>query len=90
MMAQPFTESVVEDACLAWLEALGYAVLYGPDISPDGDSITSTLSQREREDYSRVVLEGRLRQALVRLNSDLPTEALDDAFRKLARAEWMV
>ena len=27
------TESVVEDAALAWLEALGYAVLHGPDIA---------------------------------------------------------
>ena len=28
-----FTESIVEDAALAWLEALGYAVLHGPDIA---------------------------------------------------------
>jgi type I restriction enzyme R subunit len=28
-----FTESVVEDAAIAWLEALGYAVLHGPDIA---------------------------------------------------------
>ena len=28
-----FTESVVEDAALAWLEGLGYAVLHGLDIA---------------------------------------------------------
>lgn len=28
-----FTESVVEDAALGWLESLGYSVLYGPDIA---------------------------------------------------------
>ena len=28
-----FTESIVEDAALAWLEALGYTVLHGPDIA---------------------------------------------------------
>jgi type I restriction enzyme R subunit len=28
-----FTESVVEQAALAWLEALGYAVRHGPDIA---------------------------------------------------------
>lgn len=28
-----FTECLVEDAARAWLEALGYAVLYGPDIA---------------------------------------------------------
>jgi type I restriction enzyme R subunit len=27
------TESVVEDAALAWLEALGYAVLRSPEIA---------------------------------------------------------
>jgi type I restriction enzyme R subunit len=67
-----FTESVVEDAALAWLEALGYAVLHGPDISLAGDTLTPTLSQRERAGYTDVVLESRLRQALVRLNPDLP------------------
>jgi type I restriction enzyme R subunit len=29
-----FTESVVEDAALAWLESLGYTVKPGPDIAP--------------------------------------------------------
>ena len=28
-----FTESIVEEATLAWLEALGYSVLNGPDIA---------------------------------------------------------
>lgn len=77
-----FTESVVEDAALAWLEALGYSVLHGPDITADEPG-------RERGDpnYRDVVLEGRLRQALVRLNPDLPPEALEDAWRKLTRVD---
>jgi hypothetical protein len=28
-----FTESIVEDSALVWLEALGYAVLHGPAIA---------------------------------------------------------
>ena len=28
------TESTVEDAALAWLGELGYAVLHGPEIEP--------------------------------------------------------
>ena len=28
-----FTESIVEEATLAWLEALGHSVLNGPDIA---------------------------------------------------------
>jgi type I restriction enzyme R subunit len=30
------TENDVEDAVLEWLAGLGYAVLHGPEISPDG------------------------------------------------------
>ena len=41
----------------------------------------------ERADYRAVVLDGRLRGALDRLNPDLPAEALDDACGKLTRPE---
>jgi type I restriction enzyme R subunit len=77
-----FTESIVEDAALAWLEALGYAVLHGPDIAYGMPG-----AERDDPNYRDVVLEGRLRQALVRLNPDLPAEALEDAYRKLTRTE---
>ena len=40
------TESVVEDAALAWLESLGFAVKHGPDITAGGDTLTPALSQR--------------------------------------------
>ena len=40
------TESVVEDAALAWLEGLGYAVKHGPDKSPAGDTLTLAPPQR--------------------------------------------
>ncbi len=30
------TETVVEEACLDWFRALGYATAHGPDIGPDG------------------------------------------------------
>jgi type I restriction enzyme R subunit len=32
-MNPSFTESIVEDAALAWLGSLGYKVLHGPDIA---------------------------------------------------------
>ena len=80
-------EREVEQAALAWLQALGFAVAHGPDISPGGDTLTLSLSQRERESYGEVVLAQRLRDALARLNPDLPPEALDEAFRKLTRPE---
>ena len=72
-----FTESTVEDAALDWLAGLDWQVAHGPDIAPAA----------ERADYGQVVLERRLRDALARLNPDLPAAALDDAFRKLTRPE---
>jgi len=71
-----FTESVVEEAALGWLRGLGYACVNGATIAP-GELLA------ERTDYGQVVLERRLRDALARLNPELPAEALDDAFRKL-------
>lgn len=77
-----FTESVVEDATLGWLEALGYAVLHGPDIA-----VGETGAERSDPNYRDTILERRLRQALVRLNPNLPAEALEDAWRKLTRVD---
>ncbi|GBD26327.1 Type I restriction enzyme EcoR124II R protein [bacterium HR30] len=77
------TESTVEAAALAWLKAIGWQVAHGPDISPGGVAFTLPLYRRERESHGEVVLAQRLRDALARLNPDLPAEALEDAFRKV-------
>jgi type I restriction enzyme R subunit len=81
-MSAGFTESVVEDAALAWLGALGYAVLHGPDIAAG-----EVGAERSDPNYRDVALDRRLRQALVRLNPDLPNEAIEDAYRKLKRSD---
>jgi type I restriction enzyme R subunit len=75
-----FTESTVEQAALAWLEGLGYQILPGLEIAPD-------QMAAEREHYGQVVLERRLREALQRLNPQVPSDALDEAFRKLTRPD---
>ena len=80
MSERTFTESTVEEAALAWLESVGWRVRHGPEIAP-GEP------RAERGDYGQVVLAGRLRDALARLNPGLPAEALDDSFRKLTRPE---
>ena len=74
------TEADVEQAALEWLRDLGWQLAHGPDIAPD-------TSGAERDDYGQVVLERRLRDALADLNPSLPTDALDDAVRKLTRPE---
>ena len=76
------TESSVETAALSWLEQIGWSVMHGTNIAPD------TLTA-ERNDYSQVLLDRRLRDALSRLNPDLPTEAVEDVFRRLNQAEGM-
>ena len=68
------TEADVEQAALAWLESVGWRTAKGPDLIPD-----------ERSDYGSVILETRLRDAIARLNPELPAEAWDDAFTKLTR-----
>ena len=74
------SEATVEDASLEWLNGVGWPIAYGPDIAPGGDAA-------EREDYAKAFLPNRLRNALARLNADLPTEAREDAYRALTRPE---
>ena len=75
-----FTESEVEDAALEWLGELGWKVAHGPHIAPHA-------ANSERVDYTEVILEQRLRDALARLNPTLPAEAVEDALRKLTRPD---
>ena len=81
-MRAGFTESIVEDAALGWLQALGYAVLHGPDIAAG-----ELASERTEPGFRDVVLEQRLRTALDRLNPSLPPDPLEDAFRRLTRID---
>ncbi len=81
-MSVAFSESVVEDAALAWLEALGYAVLHGSDIvagEPGAEHMDT--------DHRGVVMDRRLRQSLVRLNPAFRPDVLEDAYRKLTRVD---
>ena len=74
------TESDVEAAVLSWFEGLGYTVLHGPDVAP-GEL------HAERTNYSEVVLVGRLRAVLARINTTIPPETLDEALRNMLRPE---
>ena len=54
-------ESIVEDAALEWFGELGYAVGHGPQLAPGEPAA-------ERDSFGEVVLVGRLREAIRRLN----------------------
>ncbi|MEW6028355.1 MAG: type I restriction endonuclease subunit R [Chloroflexota bacterium] len=74
----PFTESTIEQAAIDWLKELGYGYAFGPEIAFDGE-------RPERGDYQETLLPGRLRDAIARINPDLPPAAREEAFRQLTR-----
>ncbi len=61
------TESIIEEAALEWFAELGYAVGHGPQMAP-GEVAA------ERDTFGDVVLVGRLREAISRLNRWVPGE----------------
>ena len=75
-----FYESDVEEAAIAWLSELGWETAYGPDIAPGTPA-------SERDNYAQVVLEGRMKDALERLNPDLEDEALEAAYRRITNPD---
>ena len=66
----------IETAALNWLAGMGYSVLHGPDIGPD-------TSDAERSRYEDVVLERRLRDAVGRLNPNIPAVSQEEAVQKV-------
>lgn len=79
-MTNKFTESTVEEAVLEWAEELQYAVLHGPDIAPEEMSA-------ERSSYDEVVLIGRLRDAVERINPKIPVDAREEAINRILRTD---
>ena len=75
-LTENFTEDLLEEAAIEILQDLGYEYAFGPDISYGGD-------YEERKDYHEVILENRVKDALFRINRDLPTEALEEAYRQI-------
>src|SRR5437016_5565923 len=79
-MSPGVAESTVEEAALSWFEELGYAIVHGPDIGP-GELFA------ERQGYGEVVLVKRLRESLQHINPDIPSEAVEEAIRRVLHPE---
>ena len=72
-----FYESDIEQLALDTLkEEHGYKILYGPDI-PEG-------AYKERE-YSEVILQARLKNAIDTINDSIAENAREEAFKKVLR-----
>src|SRR5690349_19453938 len=75
-----FNESTVELAALQYLRELGYETAFGPEIAPE-------TSAAERSTYEQVYLYGRLRAAVLRINPGTDGALVDEAIKRLERAE---
>ena len=74
------TEAEIEATTLSWLSSLGWQTVHGPDIAPDTPGA-------ERANFTQVVLEERLRDALFNLNPNLPAPALETGLDSLINPE---
>ena len=73
-------EETIEQACLDYFRALGYETVYGPEIGPGGIA-------EERKAWGEVILKERLRDAVQRINKDLPFSAVDSVIKTVLSAE---
>lgn len=71
--------TLTEQPVINWFKNLGYEYKFGPDISTGG-----ILVER---DFKDVILESRLKNALKRLNPDLPEKGINEALYKLKNVE---
>jgi len=75
-MSSYLDESQLEIATVDYFRELGYEYVHGPHIAPDGEA-------SERDDYDQVVLVGRLRDALTRINPEVPDDAIEEALQEV-------
>lgn len=79
-MSTVFNESSVETAALSYFSDMGYQTIHGTQIAPDEP-------HAERLSYADVVLVGRLRDAIAKINPGIPQQALDEAVDKTVLTE---
>jgi type I restriction enzyme R subunit len=76
-MAAVISEDHIEQIVIQEFIDLGYSYVNGADISPEGKS-------QERE-FDEVLLKKRLQAAISKLNPNVPSEAQEEAVKKLLR-----
>lgn len=71
------TEDKIEENTLGILKELGFEVLHGPDIGPDG-----TAERR----YTDIILPQRLDEAVARINPKIPEDARKESIKRVLRS----
>jgi type I restriction enzyme R subunit len=72
------TENTIEAFAIEFLDKLGYAYIYGPDIAPDSEN-------PERDSFEQVLLVKRLQNAIRRINPSIPPDAQAEAIKEIQR-----
>lgn len=72
------TENDIELYTIEELEKQGFRYVYGPSIAPDGE-------EPERQAYHDILLVGRLRAAIQKLNPHIPADAQEQALNIVQR-----
>lgn len=75
-----FNESTVEDAALDYFREIGFSTAWGPNLAPGEPG-------QERESFEDVILGSRLRASIAQINSGIERDLIDEAVKKLQRAE---
>ncbi len=73
-------ESQLENMCLDWFRGVGWEVLCGYDIAPDGNNPA-------RADYRQVLLLEQLEAAIGRINPHLPVECVEQVVAAIRKPE---
>lgn len=70
------TEEQVELQSIEWFKELGYQYRDGYEIAPEGVN-------PERDDFRQVLLEERLKSALIRINPDIPNQTIQNSIPQI-------
>ncbi|MCP4693326.1 MAG: type I restriction endonuclease subunit R, partial [Desulfobacterales bacterium] len=77
-MKDKITEDAIEKFAVELLEQRGWEYLHAPSIAPDGDA-------PERRSFEDVLLMGRLRKAVGRINPAIPPDSREEAVKRIQR-----
>ncbi|MBL7873918.1 MAG: type I restriction endonuclease subunit R [Cyclobacteriaceae bacterium] len=75
---KPITENIIEESAIEILQSQGWEYANGKEISPEGLFC-------ERDNYSQIVLVNRLRNAIAKINPEIPLDAQEAAVQKVLR-----
>jgi len=74
-------ESDIEHFTISLLQSLGWDYIFGPDIAPDSENCHSLISNRKS--FEDILLFDVLKSSLIRINPNIPEDAIDDAIKQL-------